>query len=579
MEIIEAEYFSDHKLFNVYNYNKEYEVYNIFLNNLNEKNSRMGFIIKYVIDKYGIDIIPDNIFKDDFIIKSSLNINDKNLLLNIKSKYKLFLFKVIDFIFDNKNFIDIYNSQPEKIYKAKNSYLMRLWDYVYDVGAKKLEINSNFIYDDLSAIEINNNYEYLKKYDYNDVVKLLIFTYHCKYEFVSQNVEPEEINDNINDLTSYILSQPYDCFDPLFKYSTKVESFKFMILYQIEEKYKSLDSGYLWKQQEVFKELPSHGNIESINDKLVAYVYKVIKLGLVNKHIVEWVYLFLFNDLDKEVLRDLFDIILDISSDLDGLVSYILNSQNLIFNKINEDSLNNIIINLKESNKQHILSIDQRNVDNLEIVQKVNNYIFDIILNNSVDIISDFHKFNIDLNDLTFNECFFYNIIQKSPIEENITDLKISLELNNNQVMLKEKKNISKYVKTYNIYNLINASNCQKCKIIKHSTLTFVNVLCLTEFDVNFYFEKSAIKYEILKICMDLGFCPTNIPNLNRQIIEFVKNKKLSNIIYWLKDNNDEIVVEYILRKTNKVKEIQSIFGSFFVNNKSLFFKYNLNFD
>lgn len=38
MEIIEAEYFSDHKLFNnAYNYNKESEVYNILLTNLDEK--------------------------------------------------------------------------------------------------------------------------------------------------------------------------------------------------------------------------------------------------------------------------------------------------------------------------------------------------------------------------------------------------------------------------------------------------------------------------------------------------------------------------------------------------------------
>lgn len=78
---------------------------------------------------------------------------------------------------------------------------------------------------------------------------------------------------------------------------------------------------------------------------------------------------------------------------------------------------------------------------------------------------------------------------------------------------------------------------------------------------------------------MDLGLCPKNIPNINKQIVEFFKNKKLSNIIYWLKDNNDEIIVEYILRKTNKIKEIQSIFESFFTNNKNLFFKYKLNFD
>lgn len=44
---------------------------------------------------------------------------------------------------------------------------------------------------------------------------------------------------------------------------------------------------------------------------------------------------------------------------------------------------------------------------------------------------------------------FFYTIILKSPIENNITDLKISLELNNNQVMLNEKKiylNIIKHI-------------------------------------------------------------------------------------------------------------------------------------
>lgn len=64
-----------------------------------------------------------------------------------------------------------------------------------------------------------------------------------------------------------------------------------MILYQIEEKYKSFDSGYLWKQQKVFKELSPHGNAESI--KLVAYVYNVIKLGIINKHIVLGLFVFI----------------------------------------------------------------------------------------------------------------------------------------------------------------------------------------------------------------------------------------------------------------------------------------------
>lgn len=167
-----------------------------------KKNSKSGFIIKYIIEKYGICIITDDLINNDFFIKSCLIINDKSLLLNIKSKYSFFLFKVIDFIFNNKNFIDTFNTKPDNL---ELPYLMRFWDYVYDVNAKRLEIDDkmmNFIYDDLSALEVQNNYEYLKKYDYNDVVKLLIFTYHCKYEFVYQKSEPEERHENINDLTS-----------------------------------------------------------------------------------------------------------------------------------------------------------------------------------------------------------------------------------------------------------------------------------------------------------------------------------------------------------------------------------------
>lgn len=320
-----------------------------------------------------------------------------------------------------------------------------------------------------------------------------------------------------------------------------------------------------------------HGN--AINDKLVAYVYNVIRAGIVNKHMVEWVYLFLFNDLEKEILSYLFDIIFDISSDLNGLISDILNSQHFTFNKINKVSLDKIINNLKES-KRHILTINQQNIDNLELVQKLNNNVFDIILNNNVDIKSYFYKFDIDLDDLPFNECFFYTIIQKSPIENNITNLKTSLELNNNQVIINEKKNKSNYIKTYNTYNLINADNSQNtCRVIKNSTLTFVNISDLSEFDINFYFEKSAIKYEILNICINLGFCPKNRPNINKQIVEFFQKKKLSNIIDWLKDDNDESIVEYILSKTNKIKEIKRIFDSFFTDNKCLFFKYKLNFD
>lgn len=64
---IEAEYFSDHTLFNNL-YDRDIIAGNILLTSLNEKNDKTGFIIKYIVEKYGFNIIPDNIMNNDFFI-------------------------------------------------------------------------------------------------------------------------------------------------------------------------------------------------------------------------------------------------------------------------------------------------------------------------------------------------------------------------------------------------------------------------------------------------------------------------------------------------------------------------------
>ncbi|BAO49523.1 core protein [Alphaentomopoxvirus acuprea] len=486
-------------------------------------------ILRNLIKIYGIKSIFNNkkIIKNNMFYILFISMQDYDLYKQIGNIYKLFIYNFINYCNDS-----IVRNYLYKIINIDNYpniddyHILKLWEYVYDSEISNLK--DEYIYS-IDIKKILNAKTNLKKYDYNIVTKLLIFTWHSKYDLaitILKNISDEieiDRNEILNFLNKEISIFSYTNLNPgyypLFESSNDTKT---ALLNIPEIVISSLDPGYIWKTPEYFKKLISNDTCDNIIDIFFSYLYNSLINGIVTHNLLIWTYLFGYSYIEPILLSKLFSLVNNIPMSVVGVVSDLLIAKNLLaVDKIKDDS-NTLYTNYMQGQKEF-------DINNILASYPVN--ILKYIAQKPFEPTGYFYNFGIDLDKYKFNNNFFNILISTNPLSKSIFDINDKIKIFNGNEIYNDY-----YIKIYNTINLIK-SNGNSFEIIKQYNFTIIDNI--TESDL-IYFDHSIIKKEILNILFNkYSFIPLNEKNLREQYINFIIKKSFPYNLYKTLINSD----------------------------------------
>lgn len=498
-------------------------------------------ILSTLIKRYGIEKIfncKEFINNHRFYIMF-ISAQDYKLYETVGKKYKLFIYSFITYLSDTlvqdfvSTIIDI--DQYKNISECR---VLSLWKFVYNITP--IDINYKYI----TKLDIKKNLNVKKerrKYDYNDVVKILIFTWKCKYDLgkyilFKDSDDQEEINkkeildfiDNQYSIYHYVNESKENY--PLFESSSETKDAFYNLPNIIDI---DMDPGYLWKLPGIFSKLPKKGVCSDIVDLFFSILYGYLSNGFVTNNIVAWTYLFGYGKVDPILLNELFSITLDIPVKICGLISDLYIFKNY-----------EAIDYIKENESLNAYLQGQLNLDNF---LELPNELLKIIAKKPFEPKGYFTNFDVNINEFNFDSNLFKILLQTHPICDSIVDI-------NNKMNIYVDEIYSEFsIKIYNTFNYLNSNG--NFEMIKDYEFTVENEI---NSDNIKYFNKPLIRKEINNILFnDYHFIPQNTPNLREQYNNFIlKKSNLYNIYKCLVNSDIENNVNALINKNIYLKTI-----------------------
>ncbi|CCU55781.1 virion protein (Cop-E6R) [Choristoneura biennis entomopoxvirus] len=509
------------------------------------------------INKYGLN----NILKNKKIINNYkfyilfISMQDYNIYNIIGKEYKLFILSFIKYIQDTnvKKFIaEVIDLDNTNMYKNFSEYpILYLWKYIYKIQPSN--IND---YNDIASIFsikyiLNQDNEYrLYTYDYDSIVKLLIFAWYSKYDLgvymlykdSDDEINNEEILNFIdNDYSIYHYSSQSDKDYPLFNSSQDtIDSFR-SLPYDIINI--DVDPGYVWKNPDSMNKLTPSVIATDVYEKYFSLLYNSISNGIVTNNIISWTYLFGYGRVDPILLNKLFSITMKIPFQLSGIIADLYNYKSF-------KAIDNIKDSLNENNSYNYFQ-GQSNINIDDAFTGLSNDILNIIAEKNFEPKGYFINFDIDINKINFNKNFFNTLLHINPVSSNMDDIKNKIKNTYNHYYTKY------YVNIYNTVNYINSNNNKFEAIIDYNftVLSEINETNLNNFNL------PILKKEILNILYNkYYFIPDcNNINLSKQYNDFIFKKSHLTNIYNCLINSD--VENHVLELMHKNTYLNIIFS------------------
>ncbi|CCU56411.1 virion protein (Cop-E6R) [Mythimna separata entomopoxvirus 'L'] len=492
-------------------------------------------ILSKFIKKYGIKKIFTNkrIIHDYRFYILFISMQDYNLYKIIGIEYPLFLLNFIKYIQNNevKKFVsEVINIDNPNMYKNFSEYpILYSWKYVYNIEPSNIS-DYNEITDKIYIKNIINKDKNFKlyTYDYNKVVKFLLFVWYSKYDLgISVLYKDSDDDINIDEILDFI-DKDYSIYHyvnqskkdyPLFKSSQNtIDSFR-----NLPDELISLniDPGYIWKTPEAINKLTPIKLSENIYDLFFSLLYNCLINGIVTNKIIAWTYLFGYGKIDPLLLNKLFAITMNIPVNLSGIISDLYINKN--FKAIEA-------IKENENDENYIYLQGQQNLNLEDIFTGLSNDILNIIAEKDFEPHGYFIKFDIDIDKINFNKNFFNILLNVNPISVNMEDIKNKITNTYNESYTEY------YIQIYNSVNYINSFNNNFEAIVDYK---FTIMSDLNDSNIK-YFNLPIIKKEILNTLYNkYYFVPSNDIDLSKQYQDFIIKKSDLTNIYNLLINKD----------------------------------------
>jgi hypothetical protein len=511
-------------------------------------------ILRKLINKYGTIKIFNNkkLIKDPRFYIMFISMQDYDMYKKIGSEFKLFIFNFIKYITNDivKDFVgNVINIDG---YKNIDDYnILSLWNLVYDVDC--LDIKYSYI-NKLKITKILNKSKEYKKYNYNDVVKFLLFVWYSKYDLgktiLLQDLD-ENMDEDITELHNSIL-EFIDSDKSIFHY-TYISDIDYPIFESSQKTLNSyrnlpdiintnLDPGYVWKSPEYFIKMDSYGLCTNMHDTFFSLLYRYLSNGIVTNNILAWTYLFGYGKIDPLLLNELFSIIMNIPIEICGLISD-------LYSQSNKKAINTIISEIKNTNIRPSSYLQgQQNIDIQNMYLSLPDTVINIIAQKPFEPRAYFTNFGININEFSFNNNFFEILLYNHPLKNSMMDIKNKISIT------KDESHTDFFIKIYNTNNFILAKN-NKFEIIKDYNISVIDNV--DKSNIN-YFNLGLIKTEILNILFqEYYFIPENKSNLREQYNSFIMKKlNLTNIYNCLINKDIEKTIKNIINRDIYLKTI-----------------------
>jgi len=487
-----------------------------------------------------------------------ISMQDYEIYKEIGLLYPLFIFVFLDKIqLEPVMKYILYNTKQRKNLSTFEMNLCSLWDLVYDISLSSADINQ-YITKEIMYDMIMDNVKFKTyKYNYNTVVKMLIFTYLCKVDLarhINQN-DSYNIVDNIfntinNTRSIYTYIDKNQSYYPLFESSNITNAYMCKFYDIFSNNVKQLNPGYMWNHSNIFY-IENCGYAETIMDKYFSFLYQNIRNGIVTTNILHWTFLFGRHIIDIDLLNILYSLIMAVSTDNTGLI-YSLSAEHM----------DDVILEIQQKHKDiysYNLLAKNINISDIysELPTKIINDINTRPFNPSIFLKSQ----DICISSITFNESFFKYFLKFDPLHIKMA------KIESNEICTKSDTQLLSLIKKYNSLSLINSEGNDFDIIDFNYNINTLNINAVC--DISKYFDGLIIKLKILDITNKLNFIPSDRPDLFLQYTKFICEKiNLTNIINCLVSKN---TIDNVADKIKNNNFLSIIFSNFILT-------YNGNF-